>query len=68
MLDALHAALEDRVEALDRVRSHIAANVFIGLMIDRLMVGVLAAKAFVPTRLIGMQCALAADVGAQDRQ
>jgi hypothetical protein len=51
LVDALHAALEDRVVALDCIRvDHalaLAANVFIDVMLNRPMVGELFADGFV---------------------
>jgi hypothetical protein len=64
-----HAALENRVVALDRVGGHVAAHVFVKFVVDGLMVGVVLAETTIPNRVIRMQCAcaFAPDVGPNDR-
>jgi hypothetical protein len=37
LIDALHAAFEDREEAFDRIGGYVAARVFLVRMVDRLM-------------------------------
>lgn len=62
LIDALHAPFEDREEAFNGVRSHIAARVFLIAMVDGLMLGKFLAGMLVVLRFVGMQSALAADV------
>src|ERR1700722_12849933 len=67
-LDALHAALEDRIVALNRVRGDLAANIFLFAVVDRIMAREVAARLFVLRGLVGHQASFAADIGFQDRR
>jgi hypothetical protein len=53
LIDAFHAALEDREITLDRVRGDSATNVFLERMVDRLMARKIFVEAAMPTRFIG---------------
>src|SRR5262245_33091044 len=53
LVDALHAALEDREITLDRVRGDGAAHVFLGGVVDRFVASEILVEAAMPTRFIG---------------
>ena len=59
LVDAFHAALEDRIEALDRVCVRLAANVLFGRMVDAIMANEAAARTIVVERFIGIEDAFA---------
>jgi hypothetical protein len=71
LIDALHAALEDRIVAFDRVdRDDLVAfiaDVFVLRVIDGLMVETFDIRD-VPVHFVGRQARLIAQVGANDRQ
>lgn len=67
LIDALHAALEDREEAFDGVGVDVAANVFVLGMRDEFMRGEILAGATIDTALVGHERAFLGDVGADDR-
>lgn len=76
LTDAAHAALEDRIEALNRVRVdfhpltsgvEFGATVFLDGMLDAALRGELGADLFVELSLIGHQRRFLGDVGADDR-
>src|SRR5690606_34612080 len=64
--DALHAALEDREVAFDRVGMGGAADVFAGGVLDRLMAGEFLSGPGVDRALGGLQGAFARDVADQN--
>jgi hypothetical protein len=68
LVDAAHTAFEDREITFDRVRRDLAASVFESGMIDGAMVRELFANGGVPLGLVGHEVALAADIGADDRE
>ena len=39
LVDADHAALEDAEKSFNRIRGHVAACIFLGAMVDRLVLG-----------------------------
>src|SRR5256885_1770168 len=65
LVDALHPALEDRIEALDGVRMRFPANVFLGSMVDRLMTGEATARAAISRKIVGHETALRIRLGDQ---
>lgn len=74
LINALHAALEDRVVALDCVRVNrsvtFATHVFIVLVANAVVArnAGLILQIFIPARRVGHDGALAIDVGADDRE
>src|SRR3990167_6442721 len=67
LVNALHAALEDRIEALDRIRVVIAAHVFLGLVVDRVVAAFeFLADLHVNLGLVGFEPAVSAGIGDQD--
>jgi hypothetical protein len=68
LIDALHAALKDRILAFNRVRGDIAASIFLPAMIDRAMLGIFAANFLIVAGFVRMKAAFAADVLTQDRR
>src|SRR5579863_9689983 len=74
LIDALHAALEDRIVAFGGVGVGVEAGhavgvaVFVAAMIDGRMVGELAANLGVMRRFVGHKVRLARDVLAHDRR
>src|SRR5437016_3884067 len=71
LIHALHAALEDRIEAFNRVRGDYVdtvANVFLFAMVDRAVAVKLAAYFHVVSRFVGHELAFPANVGPQDRR
>src|SRR5690348_2267037 len=72
LVDAEHAALEDREVAFNRVGCDLAtaatlANVLLGGVVDRFVFGELAARPDVGGVFVGMQDALARGVRDQNR-
>src|SRR3954470_12574807 len=67
LVDAFHAALEDREIAFDRVGADVAANMFFLAVIDSLMAGEFGTDCFVPRCLIRHQIALATNIDTNDR-
>jgi len=71
LVDAFHAALEDRIVSLDGVgRDYpltIVANIFIDTMLDGFMAGESLTDVLIMASLIGHQRSLASDVIADDR-
>lgn len=61
-----HPALEDREEAFNRVRSHVAASVFLLAVIDRLVGRGVLADVVVDARRVGMQAGFLRHVLAHD--
>ena len=55
VIGAVNAAFQDREEAFDAVRMHIAPDVFFGGMKDCLMLSKTPAEAAVDVRFIGMK-------------
>jgi pimeloyl-ACP methyl ester carboxylesterase len=51
LIDALHAALEDRKVAFDRIRSDVATHVLFRRVIDRFVAGKFIAEHFVCSEL-----------------
>jgi hypothetical protein len=60
LIDALHAALEDRIVTLNRVRGDVTTILF-SAVVHRFMAGEVAAYFHVVASLIGHQVSLAAD-------
>jgi hypothetical protein len=67
LIDALHAALEYRIEALDRVGVDVAANVFVPAMVHAVMADELAADLLVGLMFVGRQGGFAAQVCVNGR-
>src|SRR3979490_790041 len=67
LIDALHAALEYRIKALDRVGVDGAANVFVPAMVHAVMADELAADLLVGLMLVSHQGGFAAQVRVNDR-
>src|ERR1041384_3537663 len=67
LIDALHAALEDAVEALKIVRVYVAAHVFIRAVHNEFMTGKILLEVSVLTRLVGHDRCLLRNVRLQDR-
>ena len=63
LVDALHAALEDREIAFDGVRAGAAPAVLLAAMVDGQVLRKLAANFDVPRPLIGRERAAARDIG-----
>src|SRR3981081_1589229 len=66
LVDAFHAALEDRIVAANRVRGDITPDVFLDAMVHRFMARKLFANRLVELRFIGHQRGFAGNVSAQD--
>src|ERR1700735_668047 len=54
LVDALHAALEDRIVALNRVRADVSPSIFISTMVDRIVAQKVSADLLIPAALIGV--------------
>lgn len=67
LIDALHAALEDAVEAFNRVRVSGATHVFFRDVVDALVLGELLAQLDVELGFIRLERALRLDVLGEDR-
>jgi hypothetical protein len=63
LIDALHAALEDRIVTLNRVRGDVTTNILFSAVVHRFMAGEVAAYFYfhVVASLIGHQVSPAAD-------
>jgi hypothetical protein len=66
LIDALHSSLEDRIVALNRVGSDIAANIFIALVVHGVVAGEVLAHFVVPATFVGIDRGFAVHVGADD--
>lgn len=66
LVDAFHAALEDREEAFNRVGVNAAADIFAGGVLDRLMGRKLGAGLGVEAAFVGVEDRRAANVGDDD--
>jgi hypothetical protein len=55
LIDAIHAAFENRERALDGVRVNVAANVFLDRVLDRFVGGEVSIRAGIEAAFIGMQ-------------
>lgn len=64
LIDAFHPAIEDREVAFDVGGIGIVPHIFIGVVLDALMLGELAAASGIKDSLIGQQVALATDIAA----
>lgn len=62
LIDALHAAFENREITLDGIGGDVAANVLAARMIDLLMLGDVQAGIPIKTAFVGVKAALARDV------
>jgi len=58
LIDALHAALEHAVIALDRVRMHVAAHVFFLAVVDAFMAGEVLAEVVILASFVVMMRSL----------
>lgn len=67
LIHALHAALEDAVEAFDRVGVNFSATVFALTVSGKVMLCELFAKVAILTRFVGVNGCLAVYVLLQDR-
>src|SRR6266446_2800006 len=68
LVDAFHAALEDRIEAFNRIGVDVAANVFLLTVVDGFVAGKLRTNLKILTSLVGHQGGFFRDVGANDRR
>ena len=59
LVDAFHAALEDRIVAFNRVGGDLAANVFLGAVVHGVMAHEVRAKLAVPAAFVRVDDALA---------
>lgn len=68
LIDALHAALENRKVAFNGIRGALATGIFHFLVVHLAVAGEFFANVLVPASSIRHQVAFAADVHADDRQ
>jgi hypothetical protein len=66
LVDAAHAALEDRKEAFRRIGMNVIANVFANAVLDGFMRGEMFLGTSVEAAFVGMQAAFLGDVFAND--
>lgn len=66
LVNALHAALEDRIVAFNRIRGDFAPNVFVALVVHRFMAGEVLAHLIVPATFVGIDRGFMVHIGADD--
>ncbi len=68
LVDSLHPALEDRVEALDGVRVYVTAHILAEAVLGEVVSGEVLAERTILTGFVGHDVGLGRDVRLDDRQ
>src|ERR1700729_1832529 len=66
LVNALHAAFEDRIESFDGIGMDVPANVFLAAMVHALVAGKFSADLKILAGFIGHQCGFFGDVRTND--